>query len=222
MKEITTPEADFPEANAINYASKYLEILREKSTLRDYFMHVLLVASTIKSASVIIVNNENRDFIIEAINNLGLKYHEKKLDNQGTSELFVARDNEKLKEYETLLEDGHADNVDWADWEARQGRLFGYSESAIAEFNKNESPHKFWKDVAEKKEIPDELILAFGTTDMIPAGIDDQESIQWGAKIKNFIDKIDPEITKKLVSDFKKEIFVSANEQIKLRKQNLN
>lgn len=215
MKEIKTPEADFPVAAAINYASKYLDVLRkERSHIRDSFIHILLVAAKLKPASLIIVNKEGYEFLHQAIKDLGLRFHEKKLDNQDTAELFVAREDEKLREYEELLEDGHADNVDWAQYEARQGRIFGYSEQAIAEFNKNQFPHKFWVEVNQNKAIPDEIVLAFGTTDMIPAGINDQQTIEWGTQIKNFLDKIDPAITKKLVADFKEEILTSAKTQI--------
>lgn len=186
-------------------------VLKERE-YNDHEKHELLVqfltSAKIKPVSSIGFNNESRDLHIQTAKKLGLDYSILPPNDRGYSEMVMSKDQDLLNKFQAI--GNISKNQD------KVGELLGYTPNAIKEFlaQTGNRPAKFWQDIVAKKHIPDELILAWKVADMIPASYDDAQAIEFGKKIKDFLNKINPVMTKEWLEKGRKNIINDAQEAI--------
>lgn len=200
-----------------NIALTTRNILNEKKYDDLEKSSILLMAVTtagIKPVSSFGVNKNNKEIQIKNAIKFGLERQIAEPNDQGVHEMVVSNSSDIMSQYNKTDE-----NIKDEDERQRQlGKIFGFPESATKEFiNSGHARRavKFWHDVVDGREIPDEIIMAMEIGQLVPPSSDDQSTIEYGGKIKTLLDKIDPSMTKKYVEKGKNNLLESAKTAIK-------
>jgi hypothetical protein len=215
-------ESETNELEIENYIMVVKEILNEreyeKHERRDILLQYMTVIG-IKPVSLVDLNNDNCDFQLDVVERLGLKYSKAEEGQEDIGEILVSKNQDNIDEFKRLHKEWDPEEDEYSfDLNFKLGKILGYTNSAIKEFDrsfKEFDPPKFWKDVIEGEEISDELILVLDVMEMTPANCRDEESIELGKKIKTLLDKIDPKLTENIIESRKKELLSEAHETFK-------
>lgn len=167
-------------------------------------IHVFLVAGGLKPASTIGVDRHNKRRFWAIIDQFGLFRYTECPNKQGYQSVTFSFDKQRHDWYKKYAHTTRATNQ-------KLGWFYGYTQSAVEEFSQAQpqKPMKFWQQVWSGQKVPDELALAYHTTDMTPASSQDRQASDWGRQIAKFLRQINPslvyELVKQAMWEFKKE-----------------
>lgn len=173
-------------------------LVQEKIGSHNYHNILLMIFTLcgLKPVSSIGVSAKNLQKFNGYINKLGLRQKKFPANPQGYHEIIASKSVKNINKYVCI------DNMplkNELEREKQLGDIFGYTKTAIkgmVERFKLSKPIRFWVEASEDKKIPDELVMVNLLFDMVPASVEDKESIKLGRKIINLLDEINPKISK--------------------------
>lgn len=197
-----------PTENVILHAKEILNRQECRRLDRHDLNLMFLTAGKIKPVSTFGVKKKDINAISAITGQLGLMQTVYPANKWGYCQVDVSGDPELLEKF--------SENEDRAERQAEIGEMLGYPGSAIKEFlaQTGNRPAKFWVDASGGNHVSDELIACLEFADMIPASVDDKQSVEFGKRIIGFLNSIDPKFVSHAISKRRRNIVEESRDAI--------